>query len=237
MLALADWCDDSGRCFPSIGAIAKKIRVSRSQAQRTVHRLIDKGFLLVIDNANGGPPGSTRRYRLVLEQLTGATDANPTGRMDATGSTDATGRMDAEDGPHGCAETGRMDATQTVIEPSVTVRDGEKPSKPARIADCPHEEIISLFHEVLPTARQVRTWTPTRAQALRARWREKANRQDLEWWRRFFEHVSKSDFLMGRTHSQGRPPFDLSLAWLIKPENFAKVIEGAYDNRSTEVTP
>ena len=234
MLALADWSDDAGRCFPSMGAVAKKMRVSRSQAQRTVHGLIGKGFLAVTDNANGGPPGSTRHYRIALDRLTGSTDAAPTGRMDATGSTDATGRMDAQDGSHGCTETGRMDATQTVIEPSITVRDGEEPPKPAHIPACPHEEIIALFREVLPTARQVRTWTPARAQMLRARWREKANRQSLEWWRRFFEHVSKSDFLTGRTHSQGRRPFDISLDWLIKSENFAKVLEGAYDNRTEE---
>ena len=48
----------------------------------------------------------------------------------------------------------------------------------------------------------------------------------LQNGRRFFEHVSKSDFLMGRTHSHGRRPFDLSLDWLIKSENFAKVLEG-----------
>ena len=122
MLALADWSDDNGRCYPSMSSIATKTRLSRSQAQRVVHGLIDSGFVQVIGNELGGAPGATRQYRIVLTKLTGSTDATPTGRTDATGSVHATGSADAQDGSHGCAETGRMDATQTVIEPSITVK-------------------------------------------------------------------------------------------------------------------
>lgn len=124
LLALADWSDDQGFCFPSMSAIASKTRLSRSQAQRVVHALIDGGFIQVMGNEFGGPPGATRRYRIVLSSLTGRTDATPTGRMGATGSAHATGRTDAQDGSHGCAETGRMGATQTVSEPSITVKGG-----------------------------------------------------------------------------------------------------------------
>ncbi|WP_051539834.1 helix-turn-helix domain-containing protein [Ralstonia pickettii] len=114
LLALADWSDDNGRCYPSISAIAAKTRLSRSQAQRVIHGLIDSGFVQVVGNESGGAPGTTRQYRMVLSHLTG--------RTGATGSASATGRTDAQDGSHGCAETGRMGATQTVIEPSITVR-------------------------------------------------------------------------------------------------------------------
>lgn len=118
LLALADWSDDSGRCYPSMAAIASKTRLSRSQAQRVVHGLIEAGYLTVIGNESGGAPGSTRQYRINLGTLRGCMDATPTGRTDATGSAHATGRTDAQEGPHGCAETGRTDATQTVSEPS-----------------------------------------------------------------------------------------------------------------------
>ena len=77
-------------------------------------------------------------------------------------------------------------------------------------------------------ARRVRDWTPTRAQTLRARWREDRKRQRLDWWQRFFGYVAKSPWLTGQvTGSNGRP-FELSLEWLVKAENFAKVREGAY---------
>lgn len=125
MLALADWSDDLGHCWPSIAAVSHKTRLSRSQAQRVLHGLIDSGFLAVVGNENGGAPGSTRQYRINLESLTG--------RMGATGSANATGRTDAQEGSHGRTETGRMGATQTVIDPSLTVKEDaqERTSAPA----------------------------------------------------------------------------------------------------------
>lgn len=117
MLALAEWANDRGGCFPSMESIASRLRVSRSQAQRTIHKLIDAGWILVEANHNGGPAGSTRHYRINLDRLTGLTDATRTGRIDATGSTDATGRISRKDGPHLAQKRGRMDAALTTIEP------------------------------------------------------------------------------------------------------------------------
>lgn len=119
LLALADWSDDEGLCWPSMAAIAKKTRLSRSQAQRIVHQLIEDSFLAVTGNETGGAPGSTRQYQINLHKLTGRTDATPTGRTHA------------QEGSHGCGETGRTHATQTVIEPSITVRTREQARSPS----------------------------------------------------------------------------------------------------------
>lgn len=100
--------------------------------------------------------------------------------------------------------------------------------------NCPHQAIIDLYHQTLPTGRQVREWTPARQAMLRSRWRENPKRQTLDWWGRYFAYCAKSRFLTGQTHSQGRRPFELSLDWLVKSENMAKVIEGAYHEAETE---
>ena len=94
---------------------------------------------------------------------------------------------------------------------------------------CPHQSIVDLYHQTLPTARRIQEWTPARQQSLRARWREKPDRQSLEWWGKFFGYVAKSEFLSGRTQAPGRKPFELSLDWLCKSANFVKVLEGAYE--------
>lgn len=125
MLALADWSDDNGRCFPSMSAIASKVRLSRSQSQRVVHALIDAGWLTVEGNETGGPPGASRRYRIATERLTG--------RMHATGSADATGCTHAQDGSHPCAKTGSTHATQTVIEPSKNRQREMRSAKGSRL--------------------------------------------------------------------------------------------------------
>ncbi len=110
--------------------------------------------------------------------------------------------------------------------------EGENPAVagPSQQPDaCPHQAIIDLYHEALPAARRIRDWTPARQAALRARWRERPDRQNIEWWREFFGYVAKSDFLCGKVSSPGRKPFELSLDWLCKSENFVKVLEGAYE--------
>ena len=96
------------------------------------------------------------------------------------------------------------------------------------VPNCPHKEIVALYHECLPMCPTVRSWGKTRQGYLQARWREDAKRQSLDWWRGYFKYVADSRFLTGRVSRPDKPPFVASLEWLVRPENFAKVIEGTY---------
>lgn len=102
--------------------------------------------------------------------------------------------------------------------------------KPPSVPQCPHEAIIALYHELCPTSPQIRKWGDANKRALRARWREAKEHQSLDFWRWYFGQVSRSDFLSGRIPGRNGP-FTASLAWLIKPTNFEKVINGQYENR------
>ncbi len=99
------------------------------------------------------------------------------------------------------------------------------PAKP----DCPHQEIIAVYHEILPQCPQIRDWTPARATQLRARWNEDPKRQNLAYWRQFFEYVRSCDFLVGRS---GKQPFFADLEWMTKSGNFTKIREEKYANRT-----
>ena len=120
------------------------------------------------------------------------------------------------------------DVTVTVQEAETDTETEEDSSQKVSTL-CPHQSIVDLYHQIIPTARRVKEWTPARQQALRARWREKEDRQNLDWWTKFFGYVAKSEFLSGRTQAPGRKPFELSLDWLCKSANFVKVLEGAYE--------
>ena len=78
MLALADWCDDmGGSLYPSIKAVADKVRVGEKHARNILRKFEDERYLAVVGNHFGGKPGTTREYRLnvpKLKQL--ADDAN-----------------------------------------------------------------------------------------------------------------------------------------------------------------
>ncbi len=118
-----------------------------------------------------------------------------------------------------------------------TEKEGAKESPiPNPASTCPQEEIRQLWAEKVPNAVQPRTWTGARSDALKARWREDCKRQSLEWWAGLFDHIADSNFLMGRTSSPGRTPFLVSLDWLVKAENFAKTLDGHYDNKEPHTT-
>ena len=92
---------------------------------------------------------------------------------------------------------------------------------------------MALYHEVLPELARVRDWTNDRQAFLRTRWREKPERQTLDWWRKFFGYVRTCPWLMGQgVTSDDRAPFFADLEWLVRPKNFRKVIEGKYQQRS-----
>lgn len=94
---------------------------------------------------------------------------------------------------------------------------------------CPQQAIIAEYHRQLPELPPVIEWSAANAKALRQRWRSSPERSSLEWWRDWFAYVKESDFLMGR-----RTSFQASLGWLVKAENFAKVINGQYENRGLD---
>ena len=121
MLALADWSDDDGRCYPSVAALAKKIRLRERQTQNAVRSLIEQGYVAVVGNEAGGAPGMTRRYRVAIERLTGAVECTPP----------------KVDGCTVVRETGAAECTQTVNEPSVVIstQRARKKSKALSLTD------------------------------------------------------------------------------------------------------
>jgi hypothetical protein len=103
---------------------------------------------------------------------------------------------------------------------------------PLDISSCPHQDIIALYAKHIPVGIQPKVWNETRQSALRARWREDKKRQSLQWWEELFVYISKSDFLMGKVSSKDKRPFEISLDWICKSENFLKIIEGKYENKA-----
>jgi hypothetical protein len=115
--------------------------------------------------------------------------------------------------------------------------DGELESA-KKLPDCEHKGVIELYHQWLPTLRKVEVWNATRQGYLRQRWREVAEElaQDkhietahvLNWWGEFFQHIGKSKFLTGKVNSKDGRAFTADLEWILKPSNFAKIVEGKY---------
>ena len=141
------------------------------------------------------------------------------------------------------------------LSPGFPDDDAGEPAKPSEAADqadqpntkqtlpaCPHLELLDIFAEQLPELPQPKPelWEGQRAKNLSARWKwcltakkrsgaryATTKAEALDFFRRYFGYVAKSDFLTGR---DGRWA-GCDLAWLVKADNFAKVLQGNYENR------
>ena len=118
--------------------------------------------------------------------------------------------------------------------------DSQAEVKSSGFPQCPHKEIIAVYHEVLPELPKVRGWNDSRAKQLNARWKESLQRlrevntpctkeAGIDWWRQFFHRVRAAPhYLHGFQRKDGtfwRPP---GLVWFLTPEKFLKIIENGH---------
>jgi len=132
------------------------------------------------------------------------------------------------------------DAPETETETETELEKETKCISPPSggLQNCDHEKVIALYHQHLPTLRRVEVWNETRKGYLRQRWREVAEElakekqvqvsDILDWFTEFFVHIGTSKFLTGRVNSKDGRPFIADLEWILKPSNFAKIVEGKY---------
>ncbi|MBL4799593.1 MAG: hypothetical protein JKY50_19490, partial [Oleispira sp.] len=109
------------------------------------------------------------------------------------------------------------------------------------IGYCPHQEILDLWSQHLPSKRKPNRslWSNSVAsKRLKARWVEasqtvhssggrmlySSREEGLVWWSSFFEYISKQcKFLMSDD------ALFFNLGWLVESENFIKTIEKNYE--------
>jgi hypothetical protein len=125
--------------------------------------------------------------------------------------------------------------------PQLSLVEGGSKPKRRPLPDCPHRAVLALWAEILPALPQhdPEQWRGTRADHLRARWRETAASKGweteddgLRYLRKLFAYIGQSDFLTGKTHGKDRRPFYAELAWVVSPGSWAKLIEGKYHSEA-----
>ncbi len=197
----------------SIEELAFRLRAEGRDIEAGLQPLIEAGFFEVAE-AQGKQPAS----------------AVPTAREQDASNTEAARLQVA------VPETETEGETELEAYASV----GKADAVPA----CPFDELIDAYEQTLPMLPQVRRSlfrAGRSATAMRQRWRwvltsnhERGERagtriaetqeQGVEWFRKFFRHVERSDFLTGRDAKWA----SCDLAWLMTASKFEAVLNGRY---------
>lgn len=215
--------------------IARRI-LATSDEERTSMLLVLEEFFVLQDDGwhNTRCDDEIAKYQGQIQQASRAGKASAAKRSNKT-ATPSEQAFNERSTPVAPA----LNQPEPEPEPSLVAK---ATSSPAELPTCPHETLIDLFSENLPTLPQPKKelWVGKNAEAMRTRWRwvlsakkksgdrYATNRDEaIAWFGRFFAHVAKSEFLSG---TNGKWT-GCDLGWLMKADNFAKVVSGNYDNK------
>ena len=239
LLAIADFADDEGNAYPAVTTLAAKCRMKTRNANYILSGLQASGELEV--HVNKGPRG-TNRYRIVLGKVTkGVQRVAGVGVQPSAGVQRVAGLQSSVDTPAlQCSKPLHHSADEPSLnhqEPPLTSLSRPKARE---IPNCPHAEIVQIFHEALPDLPRIKLldtkgrkaklaefwkWvlTSTRTDGNR---RAKTADEALAWIRSYFERAAANDFLMGRTpRSDAHAGWRCGLDFLLTDKGKVQVIE------------
>jgi uncharacterized protein YdaU (DUF1376 family) len=145
------------------------------------------------------------------------------------------------------ANASKKDANEPIIDatqnPEPRTQNIEpKGSSSTSLPPCPQKKLLELFSRHCPTLPQPRPelWINGKnGQTMSARWKwvltaikndgkryAETPDEAVEWFDRYFGYIASRDFLMGKTTD-----WQADLGWLMKAENFEKVLNKNYKNK------
>lgn len=248
LLALADWADKAGTCWPSMTSIAKRACVDERSARRIIRRLEKSGH---IATQRGTGRNGCSVYQLRIDRP----DAEESTTRLAKGDSESPGHtvprtQDTQKGDSPVRRTIKNhhssreeEASQQLVWQRLSAASSTSPgiltdlvlfrpphsSKSVVQRPTNHvEAALTAYHEAAVRVGwpKVQKLTTQRRTTLEARLREAGG---LEGWRAALAKAEASDFLCGRAAS-GRP-FCASFDFLTRASSFLKLMEGNYDNR------
>lgn len=115
--------------------------------------------------------------------------------------------------------------------------EGKKPLPPS-LPTVTMEQVVAMYHELLPELPRVAVLSAKRRAALKQRMSSKivmdnqsVSADTPEFWGLFFRTVRRSRFLMGEVQAgAGHRNWRASFDFLLSPNGFAGVVEGKYED-------
>lgn len=178
----------------------------------------DRLYLTEMMKLMGSESSSAERMRRLRSKKSDETDVTPASQCDSAVTSPVTKSVTTE------IESELESELEIEKEPEI-----DSPLPPAgETRGC--DEVISQFNSICASLNKVSGMTEPRRKAVQSA----LNAVGQEKLAELFRKAEASDFLTKRNSTGWKAGFD----WLLKPENYTKVLEGNYDNRnSTQAVP
>lgn len=239
LLAIADNADDDGYAWPGVETLCAKTCLKRRAVLKALGHLESTGFLERSARYRGrGTQGgrTSNGYRLRLSAPRAPNQLCAPDAHKPVMCTSCT-RLGALDAPHE-PSVEPSDTSLSVSAPrkpdgapAPSTGEEPQPSAPTRVPPVDHRLVVDLYHEILPELPAVVfsrfPGSAKGGKALAVRWREDTRHQAPEFWRWFFQVVRSNPHWLGDNNRGWRA----DLRWLLKRENFDRVIERGADQR------
>jgi len=138
-----------------------------------------------------------------------------------------------------CHAESRNVTTDKDKEEDKELEEAKASMSKSKIPTCPREEVIALYHEVLPELPGVRVMDAKREKAISEFWKWvlTSNKPDgtrraedaesaMAWIRAYFERARANDFIMGRgSRTEEHKNWRCSIEYLLSTRGMKKVIE------------
>jgi len=214
-----------GVCFPSINTLAEECGISRDSIKRSLKSLEDRGYIGREERKRDDGGNTSNIYTVYF--------------LDCSNSTE--GVANSTDTPQANTTEGEANSATNYNQLTKTNETKLKSLRDTPISNCVDdsslscEDVQNLFNEILGNVMpKVQEMHRVRSLTLRARFPKLST---IEQWRDLFIKIKASDFLCGRTLGKDGKPFACSFDWIIKEENFIRILEGNYDKKIATTTP
>lgn len=91
-----------------------------------------------------------------------------------------------------------------------------------------YQQIVDMYNSLCPSFPSLRSLSESRRKAIKAR----LQTYSLDDFRTVFQKAEQSSFLKGKNNRNWSATFD----WMLKDSNFAKILDGNYDDRTSQTT-
>jgi hypothetical protein len=233
--ALLNYSDDEGyfKANPKlVKAECCPLRDDSTNVRRMLEQLVSIGYIRLFFGTDGKEYGHVAQF-LKHQRVDRPKDSEIKALEDSTNNRRI---IDEPSSPEGKGREGKGTGNGNTNPDGLVVGTDVPPTEPPnskidKNPPCPRQEIIELFAKHSPSLIQPRLVTDSVKEAISSRWRQSPRHQSLEFWQKYFDYCESLDFLAGRkTPTQGGKPFRVGLEWIVKAENFAKIINGNYAN-------